>query len=552
MTEFVNDNIQVSMEIGGEPWLVSEAKVVLTKAQTPNYVELSKIAPDIDNGAETSDPSTLVGKDFELSVDNSLVSDRDVSGDGYKRLFKGKVANISNLGTGVYEGIAYDPSQEIFGDSQQSGGGSLLNQTIDISQPKEGNPGIFDYPYLNEDGELSFGRGQYKYASEYLSEALSRLPIQETEIDLQKGGVTITGPRGEYTHSTDKLVTFEEGEKTIGQLLSDLAKKTNSRIWFDKNGVFHFGQPEPSFHKLRYITDTSAGLTTPPYQSIKVIGSGLASESGYGGAQRNPDSEFAVGANITTQKNGNEIVPQYVALDSSDAVLQEPTFTYRNNEIMTIAEAEDVIQNLSEKLGEQYKSGTITVVGYPEIDLFDVVIMPHAKQSQQDIGNFNERQPMGGGIFGVYKLVHKLNPTDGFITEISTMGMTGPASVLISDDEFVRQSSFVAEQTDEVNESEYEYAGEGIPGDLDQDSSPWKKRAAFRYSGEIDDEAKAGPDEEDPDNGEVIRAGPDPDEQQSPAPDAEEIINAVAGISPVGIGRAIFQGNDSNNEDDDE
>jgi hypothetical protein len=45
---------------------------------------------------------------------------------------------------------------------------------------------------------------------------------------------------------------------------------------------------------------------------------------------------------------------------------------------------------------------------------------------------------MGGSIFGLYKVVHKINNSDGFKTEFSVAGMTTAASVITQPDDFLK------------------------------------------------------------------------------------------------------------------
>jgi len=441
MTDIISDNVEPTMKIGGEEWLVSEAKVELSLNATPNYVDIVKMAPDIEAGASYKNPNELIGENFSLSVDNNLISNRATKASEKTLLFKGNLANISAIGTNVYEGVAYDPSQQAL-NAQKSG--NILNQKIRIQNPFRSYNSLLGSKgaYTSSSGGTVIGSDVIVIkASKALEQLVNKSPIEETDIQLTDGGKQIGGPRGSFTGAKDTLVQFSNSYQEIGggrnSLLGKLTKETKSSWWFDREGVFHFGVPEPTIHSPQLITDTSAGLTTPPYQSVKVIGSDVASTAGYSDALQNPDEPIVKGADLKLNSDGE---PEAIIKDfdfGEEDDLTEPTFVYENQEIITDEQAKNTVEKIAEDLGKQYASGKVTVVGFPEVSIFDIIIMPHAEKSKESVGNYSPRQPMGGGVFSVYKVVHKLNPSDGFITDIHTAGMSGPASVLVKQDSIV-------------------------------------------------------------------------------------------------------------------
>lgn len=469
MTEIIRDNLEVDMTIGGDPWLLSDAVVELTRNNTPNYVDINKMVPDRENGTDFTTPNELLGEPFELHVDTSLISERDTDAEEETLLFKGSLANISATGTEVYEGIAYDPSQQALNTGGRENDSNILHQQVEFQNPKR------EYSDLIAESNLTTGTGEELnydgdtiglYATQALEQLIDQVPIDRNDVDIQitGGGKVLDGAGGTYRGAYDSYIIFEEtNDITVADVLSKIEKQTKSYWWFDKEGVLHFGIPEPTVHSPQLITDTSAGLTTPPYQSVKIIGSDVASREGYARAKLNPDEPIVFGANLVLagveQESGGagggqtkdevaEIVEKEVGYGSSEN-LRKPTFVYESQEIITEKMAKNTAQKIAEDLVSQYASGKVKVVGFPEIEVFDVIIMPHAQESQQDVANYSPRQPMGGGVFGVHTVKHKINPSDGFITEIEVAGMAGPASVVVDEDSFVNGTGLTDDQSDE-------------------------------------------------------------------------------------------------------
>lgn len=440
MTKFVEDSIKVDMTIDGDEWLVSEAEVVLSRNRSPNYAQLTKIAPGQDTSF--SSPQDLLGSEFSLEVDSELTSYRNAPGEYNNLLFEGNIANITSRGTGVYEATAYDPSQQAINGSQE--GGSVMGQTVELQNPQRPYSDLSEktLKYASIGSETTYTADTVVYrASKALNQVLEVTPIEETEIQLSDTGKVIGGPRGQFRGALDVFIKFDESETTVGEALKRIADRTKSFWWFDREGKFYFGVPDANVHYPELITDTSAGLTTPPYQSIKVIGSDLASEQGYGASEMNPGEPIVVGGDIVIGDNGEPILNEKTIRYGEEADLTEPTFTYRSQEIITELQAKNFLEKLATDLGEQYASGSVKTVGYPEPQIFDIIVMPHANSELEDRGNYNPRQPMGGSIFGIYEIRHRLNPSDGFKTEISVAGMSGPASVKVTPDAFLSEPS---------------------------------------------------------------------------------------------------------------
>ena len=436
MSTFVRDVVEPEITIDGKKWDVIDLKVELSRNRAPNFVSVNKMVPR--NGIYFSQPEDLVGNSFELTVDTELESYREAPGKYNSKLFEGNVANITSKGTGVYEAIIYDPSQQALNTGAK---GSVLNQNITMSNP------AIDYSKLSEatlkyaskGSETTYTADTVVYkASEALAQALDQTTVGDTDIQLSKTGKVVGGGRGQFRGALDVYITFDESDLTVGDVLSKIAKESKSFWWFDREGTFHFGVPDATVHYPELITDTSAGLTTPPYQSVKIIGSDVATANGYPQTNLNPDEPLIVGADITIGSNAEPSIESKDKLQyGEDPDLSEPTFVYRNQEIITEKQAYNALEKIGQDLGEQYASGKVTTSGFPEPQIFDVLVMPHANSDKSGKGNYRPRQPMGGSIFGIYKIVHRINSSDGFKSQFHVAGMTAPASVITAPDDFL-------------------------------------------------------------------------------------------------------------------
>jgi len=421
MTEIYNDNVQVTLTIDGDEWHVIDAKVELSRMKTPNYVDLIML-PDPQDTTIPADVSQLIGAPFRLEVDNDLISERDTDAEEDTLLFDGQLANISPTGEKTYEGIAYDPAQQPF--AEEGDGGSIMNQFIDIGLP-EYSYKSYMFEGANQGGTVL--EPQFIKASELVERVMEELGITDYEIRLSEEGETISGPEEEYTAGEDKTLSFDQSLIKVEDALDRVRETTRTEWWFDKEGTFNLGIPNPTKHSLQFITESSAGKTTPPYQSVRVIGSGAASQEGYSRTSMNIEDKIVVERNLALEEGSRDPVSVEVP-EGEDP--KNPVFTYRNLEISSIQQAKDTAEKLAEDLGEQQADGTITVTGFPEVVPFDGILMPQSVNSEGE--NYNKNQPMGGRAYKVYKVTHRLNSSDGFITKIQVGGLSGVTKTVVS------------------------------------------------------------------------------------------------------------------------
>lgn len=456
MTQIIEDSLDVNLQIGTTSegfvvvpsdsftddamfWNVIEAKVELSQAASPNYVK-AKVSPQpqflgdindiISTDSNGSSPlftgdgiARLVGSRFRLEVGTDLVavpSDEtdnnvrdlidntsdDVEDDAL--LFDGRLANISPIGTNLYEIIAYDPGQQSFNIGGESG--SIINQKLDFTGTSVG----FRQPGEAEDNNVT---GDHSDTAVNIIESIVDEAGLDSRTTILEDDFKTNPPRGSRRQTR---ILFEKLVVPVKEALNRIREATNTEWWFDKDGTFYFGDPSnpelpesarTSVYETSLITDTSAGITTPPYQSVRVIGEGVATTEGWTGnsAIQDINDQIVVEANIAQPSSGGEQAEKVILLDPDD--LQQPTFKYINAELATDRQAQNTALKIANELIKQQAEGSVTVVGMPEVQPLDGIVMPNT-----------ENQPMGGQLYGVYAVRHKLNASDGFKTEIEVSG----------------------------------------------------------------------------------------------------------------------------------
>jgi len=428
--------VDVDLFIGGNRWQLIQAEVEITRANTPDYVDMELVPAEdtIQQLPESLDD--LIGREFTLDVDTNLISERFTDAEEVTRLFTGALANISPTGRKTYEGIAYTPTHQPL-DSERS---SILNQTVAVRSPRYNKQLEYFGIEPGENGIVGtqFAERYQIRADELLEKIIIDtlgLPEDRVNIMLSDGGTSVSGNGGEYTGGINELISFEERTPKILTALEKIKNRTKSEWWFDRYGDFYFGVPSPSKHSLRFITDADAGKTTPPYQSVKVIAGAAATEEDWSRTNMNIENKVVVEANIAKVTRVTDSAEGQQAETNTEIItnpkeLREPTFVYRNAEIWTRQQAISVAQSVAEKLREQQADGTVSLVGFPEIRPFDGIVMPQAKDEGKP--NYQPDKRMGGATYQVYKVVHKLNGTDGFKTVVH---VARPAGVTRTIDE---------------------------------------------------------------------------------------------------------------------
>lgn len=379
---------------------IIEAEVELIDGAKANYLKATVVGVGHNILPSEGDPTNIDDAPEIVTLDvNNELTENERDSNEITRIFTGTVANASRLGNGMMEFVAFWP-----------GSNEIKSEDVVIVPPAAllnfaGNP---DY---------SPRRKQISQFARMISWRVTGGTVFDYNINVADGGVLVGTRNGEeLRNGYDIEVTVDSWRESINDLLDTMALKSES-IWeVDRYGDFYFGAVDPEAHKLRYITDNSAGKTSPAWRSVQVIGDGVVSEDGWDASALINESPEQVQGNISdAEKDSDQLV--------------EPTFTYRNMEINTQEEAQHVMNELRENIREQAASGYVEVIGHPEVWPGDAIELPDAPN-----------QPFQRDRFGVKKVIHRLNNDDGFMTRIECGGLTEAKETLYQGDIQERQN----------------------------------------------------------------------------------------------------------------
>ena len=280
------------------------------------------------------------------------------------------------------------------------------------------------------------------------------------EVSREPAGVELDNLTEAVETEVGTRMKFHRENEKAADILDELATIANARWWVDSENVFHFGRPDtseqdgllsPQERRLRFVTDTDAGWLTPPYRSVVVIADGVVGEEGWGSDHLESNDNPVVTARLLTNEEriqvsqAEERVEQlkervdededFDEDDLEDAIedeqifddgqliadgeavineLLDPVFTYKNKDIKTPEQAATVAESLIEDLAEQLEGGEIEIVGRPDVQLLDVVVMPeHLTPSDEEY------------VYSVGGVTHIMNPSDGFVTKIEPFHQVG-------------------------------------------------------------------------------------------------------------------------------
>jgi len=451
----IDDNIKTELQIGttteGEPifWDLIQIEIRRSKITEPDFAKgiarpQEEYRADVrDKVLEVEDaedaafgPGALIGDDFSISVDTGLSVEKSFedsdskifqrtrtgqSGEESSILFVGNVARLSPTGKESYQFTAYDPTQQALEVSKSDGkvdpisSGSIINKRLDFTGE---TPQLVD---LNAEAQGS-GDEETNEPPEFRINAFKFIELLADELPIPDEDITIN-PFTDLRQGDTQTISFENAQIPFKIALDQVKEQFDIEWWVNREGEFYFGKPSEldggiRVFELKLITETSAGVTTPPYQSVQVIGSSQQSDAespetaNVSTAIQDDNEKIVKGVNIGLPKaNAPKPVASTTKGEDQKEELFDPTFTYLNTALTTDAQVENAARSIATDLIEQQAEGTVTVTGLPEIDPFDGIRMPKS-----------ENQPMGGRAYGVYGVRHKINSGDGFITEIEVSG----------------------------------------------------------------------------------------------------------------------------------
>jgi hypothetical protein len=452
----IDDNIKTELQIGtttdGEPifWDLIQIEIRRSKITEPDFAKgiarpQEEYREDVrDRVLEVEDaedaafgPGALIGGDFSISVDTGLSVEKSPEGDDsniFRRirkgqsggesslLFTGNVASLSPTGKESYKFTAYDPTQQALEVSRSDGSidarnsGSIINKRLDFTGE---TPQLVD---LNAEEEGSEDE-ETNEPPEFRINAFKFIELLADELPIPDEDITIRPFPTDLRQGDIQTISFENAQIPFKIALDQVKEQFDIEWWVNREGEFYFGNPSEldggiRVFDLKLITETSAGVTTPPYQSVQVIGSSQQSDAespetaNVSTAIQDDNERIVKGVNIGLPKaNAPKPVVSTTKGEDQKGELLDPTFTYINTALTTDIQVENAARSIATDLIEQQAEGTATVTGLPEIDPFDGIRMPNT-----------DNQPMGGRAYGVYGIRHKINSGDGFITEIEVSG----------------------------------------------------------------------------------------------------------------------------------
>lgn len=498
--ETIEDEIDANLFIGQTTDITRQFDVVEMEVEHTTYNKANYasgvVVPAQEDDAGTSVSLTsarlraLVGQPAFLYARTSIQVGTPVQSKDNALIFKGRVANIVATGEGnLISVLLFDASQESF--SYEEGGentNNFMNYEVDFStiqgnvsevfgvdetEAKLPAADIIETILTDRQFNLNFSKGDVFILGEdenFGENEFAPSPFEDgggtlgSGVNLLKADYIIemrepaTTPTEELVQAINVPINFQKSKMTIYNIFEEIKRKTDAKMWFDRFGVFHFGGISPVQHELSLITETSAGLTTPSYQGVKVISRAKQSANldeeerrSLNDLDRRDDFEtFVVEASIGRQDVREQIRgPQgsteegeiigaknpIVFHDSDDTVVATPQFEYIDYSLLTQTEVLNAAKSFLADIIEQSADGEITVLGFPEVELYDAVRMPDTQV-----------QPMGGSLFGIQKIVHEIS-SDGFLTRLSVQGVFTPPEELRGEFDSINIAGFEGTRT---------------------------------------------------------------------------------------------------------
>jgi len=377
-TGIYSDDVTVIVTIAGNQWYVVEGEV-----NTSNYKQSDALKMKVVRDKEDN-PNALIfpGNDIAVDIFSSSVQGLDDGnrnmvnpGNESVRIFTGKVATAIDMGDQSFDIKAFTSEVDLIATKVPLASElpTKLTKLVEL---------IIKSVNAEIDTDIEFNVDIESYGTKYGMSLLRSHPVAD-EIN-------------------DTLTADEYKPTSAAKLLEFIGRKTNATWWFDSRNVFQFGNTKTTNHKLTFVTDTTAGKSTPPYNAVKVIGDNIASRQGWD--SRNMISEEFAVSEETLDTIGT---PESIA-----------TFVYRDDSIKTQQQADNTAKQILDELQTQQAEGSVTVVGYPLVKKFDVIEMPDS------FGNakFETVAPAQYAVSGV---THRFSPSDGYVTEIECAGIVG-------------------------------------------------------------------------------------------------------------------------------
>lgn len=229
-------------------------------------------------------------------------------------------------------------------------------------------------------------------------------PISELvqQVCSEAGLLCITDLTWQQGPARDALITVDFSNMMASEALDKLAERANADWFIDNYNLLRFGMPDAEVKEVEYIKSTSKfGPVEPPYRGVKVIPDGAVSNLGQQSAYR------LVNYMPTTPKRALSFDDETGVWEINEYYTNDPTYVHEDEQIKTFETAEAVAEKFARELLRQVQGGKLVIIGDATIDERDVIELPDFL--------YNRRYFVG-------EIKHKMNDSDGFLTEIKLEG----------------------------------------------------------------------------------------------------------------------------------
>lgn len=191
-------------------------------------------------------------------------------------------------------------------------------------------------------------------------------------------------------------------DKTAAEALDTLANWANADWFIDNYNVLRFGLPDAEVKPVEYIkSESKFGPVEPPYRGVRVTPSGAVSE------ESNSQNYALCGYAPTSARRALDYDEETGTWEVDSFYTNEPVFTYEDEQIQTLETARAVAEKFARELLRQVQGGKLVIIGDATIDERDVVELPDF---------------LNGQMYFIGEIKHKINDSDGFITELNLEG----------------------------------------------------------------------------------------------------------------------------------
>lgn len=394
--------LEFEVEIGDSYWKIIELKIHRKQYKESGAVDLLAIPDPTENpkAVPKSGDVIRINSGPEQSVADAdkrpkETSERELSSGGkLERLFTGTISTVQKKGDGSWKLFAFTHQLDISTTRiNVSTGGQIkaedLFEQVMFKVNKKVDGTNLKATSNNDNVNVNFDSSD---SIVYSNRDSFNSPVRSDRVKFPT--------KKNYTNTVAK------------EVIKDIELATNSVFWVDKSNTIQFGPPKSKIHKLSFVTESDARVQTPPYKSVKVIGDDLSQVNAETGTSR-----IALVGDRPTIETQALLQKPSGTYEVVRGELREPTYVYKDESIRTTREARNVATDLLQKINEQRAEGKIIVPGRPMIDIFDVVEVPDSFAVTK-----NETQ-LPPAQYLVKEIIHRINESDGFVTEIIVGGL---------------------------------------------------------------------------------------------------------------------------------